>query len=367
LAAGLGLLLLLTGGAAARSEQTLRTGLARVARNIKGLLLDLKINTKVSVGSFRGPNRYTSAGPGIVKLLSEELVKQGVAVTKAASVRVEGRYRPVKVKETGELAVQIFVDVLDGRGKSLMEEEYQFGIFNDVEIAAALGLTAALPLRDRDRIRRLVRADKQPQFYRKGTKGTRIAADRHSPYAVEILVGPTRDGPWYKRRPRLHKKGYALVRIRRHEYYCIRLINGSRYEAAAVVTIDGLNLFAFSRELNSRGQPFSRVILSPGRSSVITGWPTDNELSDAFVVTAYAHSAAAQLTSKARTGTITVAFAAAWPKDGRPPPDEPERPRPRSAGGDGTGRGAQVKAHYREVERNVGVVRAVVSVRYNRP
>jgi hypothetical protein len=64
-------------------------------------------------------------------------------------------------------------------------------------------------------------------------------------------------------------------------------------------------------------------------------------------------------------GTITASFSAAWPKGGDPPDDEPRFAR--SAESDiATGLGRQIDQAYEKVERDIGQLRATVSVRYNR-
>lgn len=71
--------------------------------------------------------------------------------------------------------------------------------------------------------------------------------------------------------------------------------------------------------------------------------------------------------SGANIGTITAVFSAAWPKNGKPPADERQSPDAFSLSAEAaTGRGKRFEEKYTEVERNVGVVRAVISVRHNR-
>ena len=71
--------------------------------------------------------------------------------------------------------------------------------------------------------------------------------------------------------------------------------------------------------------------------------------------------------STAPTGTITATFHAAWdPKTGKPPADEPKNPDKQSLSGDATGKGARFEQKYQEVQREVGVAREVISVRYTK-
>jgi hypothetical protein len=346
------------------AQGTLQKDLAEVAKDIKTLLAE-RGEDSLSVGQFTGPATLpTSAGPGIAQLLSEELKKLGLTVKVRANVGVEGKYRDVKVKETGLLAVELTVNVVDRSGKSLLKDERRIGVFNEGDIAALLGLTVSLPAqeKEKDRSQRLEKAIDKSKAH---IDGTHISASADSPYGVEILVAASEKGPFEPRKPTLDD-GLAFVDIKRGEFYRVRLINGSEHQAAVRLTIDGLNMFDFSKVKNAKGEPFSQVILRPGKQTDIKGWSIDERHTDAFVVTEYAKSAAAELKSTAKTGTITVTFSAAWPKDGQPPADEPEKAGPRSAGGDATGRGPTVPDKFVEVRRAIGVVRATVSVRYTK-
>ncbi len=360
-AAALALVVVLSAGPA---RADLRGELAAVAKDVK-VLLDERGESALAVGQFTGPPTLpTSAGPGIAKMLGEELKKIGVTVKVRANVGLEGRYRDVKVKETGQVAVELTMNLLDRGGKSILKDERRVGVFDDADIAALLGLTAALPPRVpvKERSRRLEVAIDNPTAHLDGTK---VAAAPGSPYALEVLVSNRVDGMYLPRKPVL-EDGLAFVPIRRGEYYRIRLINKSGYDAAVRLSIDGLSLFAFSTVKTAKGKPYTQLILDAGKSYTVRGWHVTNQESDSFRVTAYAKSAAAELKSTAKTGTITATFAAAWPKGGKPPADEPDKAQPRSVSGDATGRGPRVAAKYREVQRNFGVIRATVSVRYTK-
>jgi hypothetical protein len=358
--------LLLGSAASTHAAATLREGLATVAKDISQLLAAEKLGKKVGFGQFTGPpTRATSSGPGIAQMLAEELQRLGITIETPADVGIEGKYRAVQIKETGEIAVQIIISLVDAEGKSLGKQDYQFGIFGEAEMAAALGLTVHYPPKGDNEVRN----EKVKEAYNKPSVSIsrgRIAAGQGSPYALMVLVSDTPDGKFRPRKPKV-KNGAAYVDIKRGEYYRLVLINDSAYEAAARVTIDGISMYAFSNIRAQSGQPkYGLVVIGKGKAAHIKGWHIDNEQSDSFVVTEYAKTAAAELKSKAKMGTITVSFMAAWGKNEQPPADEPSKPSPRSAGGDGTGRGARVGAKYKEVSRNIGVVRASVSVRYTK-
>jgi hypothetical protein len=83
-------------------------------------------------------------------------------------------------------------------------------------------------------------------------------------------------------------------------------------------------------------------------------------------VTEFAKSAAAQLKPTGGIGTLSATFQAAWEKDALPPKDEPGKKRGPGSG-DATGRGPEVAKEYKEVQRELGVIRDTVTVRYARP
>jgi hypothetical protein len=166
-----------------------------------------------------------------------------------------------------------------------------------------------------------------------------------------VLVG---GGP----RPPEDIGGRSFVPLEQGEEYTVRLHNRAPFEAAATLTIDGLNLFTFSQA----GKFGGAVLVSPGGFVDIPGWFITLERSDAFLITSYPESAAGQQGVTTNVGTITVSFAAAWDPAANPPADEVN---PKSADA-ATGRGRPIEKKYVEVKRVTGRTRAVVSVRYNR-
>jgi hypothetical protein len=361
---GLALLALLAAGTPARAQGNLRTELAEVAKSIKKVL-DGRNETAVAVGQFTGPPSFpSSAGPAIARELGEELRKEKVDVKLRANLVVEGRYKDATDKETGLLAAQLNVKVLDRRDEVLVE--FQRGIFGDATLASLFGLTTQLPS-DGDAKTRNKKLEEALDNPHSAITATRIAA-AGSPYAVEVLVKKAGDPAAVRARAAEDREGLAFVPIRRGEVYEVRLINDAGHEAAVSLTIDGLSMFTFSDLKNPHtGQPaYAVVFVGPHRSVTIKGWHRTNEYSEEFLVTEYSRSAAAELKSTANIGTITACFSAAWPTSAKPPADEPANPNEHARGADATGRGAQVQARYVEVARHIGVVRAAVSVRYTK-
>jgi hypothetical protein len=349
--------LFLIAGTARGAEDDLHRELCKVAEQVK-LLLDQKGQDAIAVGDFRGPAKLAaSGGPAITKALGDELKKLGVAVKRRAELEINGEYRDVEDKKSKGLGVEIKAHVVDHSGAEIVAFEPR-GLFNVTTIASLIGVTVELPAdaTDEERSKKLGDAIDKPEVH---LASTRISAGAGSPYAIEVLVKA--DGAPRPRAASKDDDGFAFLKIKRGEIYSIKLINDSPYDAAVTLTIDGLNMFAFSENSSYR------VVMVPARKSgVILGWHRTNKVSDSFQVTEYAKSAAAEkLPDSAGLGTITVSFAAAWPK-GQPPPEDEASATKGGRSGDATGKGPPVDALYTEVVRDVGKLRASVSVRYTK-
>jgi hypothetical protein len=184
--------------------------------------------------------------------------------------------------------------------------------------------------------------------------GNAVLADKGSPFGVEVVVGAK------ARRPE-DRGGAAFVNLRGGEVYTLRLVNRSRNEVAVRLTIDGLSLYHRA----GAGQPrVSAVLVPPGSTVSVPGWfHTTSEVFQ-FKVGRYpvGDKARNEIKSELRQA-ITATFAAAWEKGKDPPPDEAGLTR--GAEGFGTLVGDRIAAKSRAVEREVGVVRAAVTVRYD--
>jgi hypothetical protein len=355
---GLMLAGLLAWPAAAQAQKPLRKELAEVAVVVAKHLRQR--SKTIAVGGFRCDNEPpTNHGPGICLALGEELARQGLQLDRKAGWLVQGVYKVIIDTSTSDRhpALKLEIELQERDGDGGFNLHLARAVVDEETVAAALGLTLALPAEGSgaDRARELdniLRNDRAPQI-----TGGRVSVGKDSPYGVEVLV--QRDGRYEPITPRL-VNNVAYAPVARKEVYALRLYNDTPHEAAASVTIDGIDLFSFCDV-----KPTS-LILPPRGSAVVRGWPITLERTNEFQVTAYAESAAFQLQSLAPVGVINVAFAAAWPRDGTPPPDEPRRAPQGSRAGDATGHGASIGQKYVALERKIGVLRASVSVRYTR-
>jgi hypothetical protein len=211
---------------------------------------------------------------------------------------------------------------------------------------ASLSTDSSMPAQH-DQIRERLN---HPRFY---TLGASVHPDEESPYGVEILVNNQPRQP-------VDRAGRAYVTLQPGDLYAVRLTNGSDRDAAAVLSIDGIDVFAFSKN-----QALSHVVIPAGSSSVIGGWHNEGDEFNAFQVAGYPEvEAAGLLPEMSNIGTITATFAKAWLPTDAPPLDEPQS---RGSSSLATVRGPIIRQRSETVARVVGRVRASVTIRYDRP
>ncbi len=155
------------------------------------------------------------------------------------------------------------------------------------------------------------------------------------------------------------------------EAFQISLNNAAGYPVAAVVTLDGVNCFAFSKtrytEGPKTGEPkYNRWILSPGKSLTLKGWEIDDETVKEFLVTDFANSAAAKMRSTNDVGAISVVFRRVW-KAGTEPPEDEGLMAMAPAPGIGVGNTRKQRTRATKETWESGMVRAVVTIRYTKP
>jgi hypothetical protein len=346
-------------GGLARAQQPddLHREMAELARQVKGLL-DQKGNDAIAVGDFRGPARLASSGgPAIAKTLIEALKALGVSVKRLAALEINGEYRDVEDGKTHLLALEIKAHIVDRAGAEIVEFEPR-GLFSVPLIVALTSPTVALPPGADDKERNDVLADNIGRNPKVHLAGSRISTQPKSPYAIEVLV---KEKGEFVPRAATNDDGLAFVKIGRGETYAVKLINDSPFDAAVVLTIDGLNVFAFSENKN-----YSFWIVPSKQTLTIPGWHRTNAKADSFLVTEYARSAVAEaLPNSASVGTITASFSAAWPQGANPPEDEAPSKKGGRAG-DATGHGPETPTSFVEVVREIGRLRDAVSVRYTK-
>jgi hypothetical protein len=347
--------LLLIPAAPARADD-LNHALAKFSARIKEVL-DAEGETAVALSPFTAPPQLAAnASSGIRRALEGELKRCEILVKNSARLGVKGDYRESRDSVRGDAVVRIHGRVVEQDGGRLLGE-YSVDVDNLTSIAGLLGSTMTVPLEPVREVRELAIREgiQRPTAH---IAGTRVSSAPRSPFAVEIQAGPSRGGELRPRAARVDG-GQAYLNIRSSERYAIKLINDAPFEVAVTLTIDGLSLFAFSKN-----QEYGYVVIPARSSGLITGWHRTNDEAEEFVVTEYPKSAAAERspTPSAELGVITACFAAAWPARGNPPPDEGMEGRSVRA----TGRGPITRADLAEVERKTGPLRSAISVRYTK-
>lgn len=340
----------------AQASTNLRQELSIVAKNIARFLKG-RDEDSIAIGQFTGPPQLVATGgPGIIHILTQELKKQNIEVKRRAKLGIKGEYRDVIDAKSDQLAAEIKGQIVDRSGEVLLS--FSRGIFGDSTLSSLFGTTVQLSpnASTKTRDKQLVDSLDHPKVT---ITNHRIRTAAGSPYAIEILV---KSGDSYIPVTPKNKDDLAFVSIKRDQVYAIRLINDSDHDAGVTLTIDGLNTFSFSEN-----KEYTQFVIPAGKTGLIEGWHRNNQVSDAFLVTEYAKSAAAELNqSGGNLGTITASFSAAWAANQKAPTDEPRKPNQFARSANATGRGPKVEAEYNEVARQFGVIRGAVSVRYSK-
>lgn len=330
-------------------------------------LLENEGQPTIAVGEFTGPAQLDSnGGPGLQQILTEELLalKAPVAIDAAArrqaKLSVKGDYALVDDPDRrGFEIVLVTADVRNDRQKTI--QTFSARLDHTDDITHVLGITVALPPADeagagKKRGRELDSRAKNPAVH---VDGSQVSASANSNFAVEVLV---KARPEDAAQPRAAREagGLAFVNIKRGEIYALRLHNRSGAEVAAAITIDGIDVFAFSEVRDAKtGRPsYTHYIIGPTQTADIVGWhlrdkPPDNYAS--FLVTEYGKGASARIAAPAKgaQGVITVTFSPSL------------RGKPRSSA-DETGLGPPVSVDVKPVQRSIGRVIEAVSIRYTR-
>jgi hypothetical protein len=365
----LALPLTLCNAATAALRKPLTGQIEALAKDLRDVLTaDPKLKGQtVTIGVFSGPQLpRTNFGQKLRRLLQEKL--KDLLREEGAGLTITGRYDYVESEtdapqEDHDTKLQVIRITASIEDKAAREQAKKFVEVNETDdIVEALGLTVAPDLHGGQKARNdaAKKAQEKPTFVVRGR--TQVAAAADSPFAVEILVKDKVAAPATLIAPQ-NQKGQAFADVKPEQFYEIRLHNDADFEAAATVTIDGLDAL---NTFNKDGRKYSHYLI-PARGAVtVRGWlqtvkpgVKDNVLS--FLVTEYGHGAATALKSTGEIGVITVGFHAAW-KEGDPLP--PGESGTRSVGRE-TRPGPGLPENLEVVKRNIGLKRATVSVRYS--
>ncbi len=355
----------------AAAGEPLRSEMKHASENLRDYLAEKHI-TEIAIGDVinADPTFPSTAGPGIRRLLYEELERAQIKVKIKAAVGLTVAYRGRKIPlENDRRAEKLVVELrftATFTNDSSQEDALTYRVNDDEAIRVILGLTADTRKpepgtagdKPNAREQQILLAFTKPELNRDGAI---ILAGDQSPFGLEILVDDKSVAPE-------DEGGLALVSLKRDQTYAIRVINRSPLEMAVRLCVDGINVFSFSElrheEGPEKGSPRFDLLLVPAKETVtIPGWHRTNAISERFKITEYAKTAAARMNKTSDVGTITATFSAAWEKN--PPDDEPAGARDVPSAG--TGFGEPTTVNYKPVKRTIGAVRGSIAVRYKVP
>ena len=361
----LALLAVVVASPAARPADAIDAELAQAAKQVRQFLAG-RAAKDVRVLPIRNTSEDAiSHGPGLCVRLRGHLAEAGLTIAPDARYGLSGEYSFRDDARTNRQVIQLdmrVVDVRDGHEELLKFSRSIFGEDAIIDLIAPAAIALPPGLSDDKREEYLVRQiDAQADRPSAVIDGSVAFAGQAKAYGVEVRV-KTATG-YAAKVPTRTADGDLYVDLKHDDVFVIGLHNRSGHEAAATVTIDGLDTFSFGRFADVGVKP--RWVIPAGKTVMVRGWPIDVAKSHEFLVTEYAKSALAELGGdKSKVGVFTVKFAAAWPKDGPRPADEADLQG--SRGSTGVGRGALADNPLNKTERTFGRTRAVVSVRYHR-
>lgn len=304
-------LVLLAACGTSRGDDNIRAEMREVAFGIRGHLEDLGDSAvEIDEFGFQGSESKlkAAAGAGLVRILTEELQKQKVAVKRGAAFRIRGSYMDVLDAKSRLLAAQFRAELVDPEGR--VAANFSRGVFGDAALASLFGVTGDFTAEHdiQRRSRALEKMLDEPSTHVAGETATTAA---EAPYAVELL-SRAGDG-WKPKRPQV-VDGQATLAVGDGQEFAVRLINRSPFEAAVFLTVDGLSLFSFSES-----RTLSQVIIPAKSSAIVSGWHRRGDEWEPFRL-----GARPAATSKTKTGhVVTAVFSACWKEDAELPTDEP--------------------------------------------
>ncbi len=376
------------------TERDLSAAVSSMAQRIAGAL-QAQGQSVVVVGQFKDEFDMTvTGGTQIRRLLIESLKNHNVSAALSGDVSVRGAIEKLIGEDhslAGEAPRRIPVALISYKlakknGQLLLDstkmvdaDRVQTAVTNPDDVFSLIGGNGSvssesgrftnIAARDAAFDRALERSNIQERIDIQESYVRPIG----QPFAVSILVAPKGDAriapekEAYAPAPIEFRDGLPFVKIEPGQVFAIRLLNEADFDLAASVTIDGLNMFAFSeRESDTEGGGDTNYMIQPpGTYGDIYGWYRNNQVSDAFLVQDFAEGSMGQLLKDpSAVGSITVAFHAAWTD--QPPPDEERFASLKDVGSVETVRGAPIDTPYEPVQRTIGVLRSGVTIWYDK-
>lgn len=375
------------------TERDLRAAISSMAERIADAL-QTQGQSVVVVGEFKDEFDMTvTGGAQIRRLLIESLKRHQINAALTGEVSVRGAIEKVIGEDhslTGEAPRRIPVALISYKlakrnGQLLLDstkmidsERAKTAITKPDDVFALIGGNGSVPTGGSEFTSIFARDEAFDRALDKSNVHDRIAIQESyvrpvgQPFAVSILVAPkgsTRVAPHksaYQPAGIEFRDGLPFVKIEPGQVYAIRLLNEADFDMAASVTIDGLDLFAFSdAESSSKSGNDNYMVLPPNTYGDIYGWYRNNQTSDTFLVQHFVDGRLGDLLKdRSSVGAISVTFHAAW--QDQPPADEQNFANTKNVGSVETARGAPIDTPYETIERTIGVLRSGVTVWYDK-
>lgn len=309
----------------------------------------------------------TSFGAGCTEALKHAInQRKPDAVSETANFVVNGNYLFVKSRTHTDLSRVVKIDarIIDLTfGEEVTKIPFRVELDHTNAIAEVIQETVALPPSGSKALRNqiLVQSVLQPKAHIHGRNNTLVSSNTESGLAVEILTHRSLNEPAMPRRASLIG-GRPFVDIAHDELYEVKLYNNTTREIAAQLSIDGIDMYHFSKDRAPDGSPaYSHVIVPPRSTATVIGWHNSvsgNDNYKSFLVTSYGKGAASQsgITASEKLGVIHVQFAFSQ----IPPSGE------KSSSGKETGLGPPQRVTQEPVTRQIDPPHDFVSIRYAR-
>ena len=377
------------------SMEEFRETIRIIAKGVAKVLTSRREDA-ITIGAFSGPpNLGTAAGPGLKQLFTEELRSLNIRVAKLGTpLGLSGEYRLARPHPNAETTqVRLEIKLTDDSGQSVADlasmielPEFRTIVVDKGEIdkgkaiidtfsspestALAMGLTVDFDgiYRRRnsgnfnpDPIDVIKEATNKPTAI--VLNGNELRASLTSAYGFQVLVNGAA-------RAIKIEEGRPFVAIAKGETFKLRVNNRSPLTISTVLTLDGINSFAFSEIKKDDGKSkYSKWIVSPQQFAEVAGWHINNSTAREFRVTDFSQSAAALLSSEGSLGTITAVIRATWRRSETPPEDEFMEPGAAAGAVGAIGFGDDVVQRVNEdaQAREFGRVRSILTVRYEKP
>jgi len=319
-------------------RNTMEEAMQELAKEVHGFLDTVPAaNNRLRVDAFTGPS---SSGIGLVDCLKNRLKAEGIAMADVGGFSVSGNFEigedPQAPKQT---VVRINTSVNKPLGGALHEFPKVIVTKTDEVLKmlgqtvnstpeGAAGVASDIPNPEQQALtnlpavsQRIEQAANQPQTPASlgspppagltgpgQPTGPTLSVARfspQSPYGVEVLIRRPEGLLPCQFDPEQLKAGIARVALSEGDVYVLKLLNATPRQVGAAVTIDGINVFGFSK--NPDWNRLGKMVIMQG-AAMVNGWHDDGDFSFAFQVSHYGDSAAAHFGADKGVGTINVIF-----------------------------------------------------------